>query len=187
MRVITGKAKGLRLKTLKGSNKRPTTDRVKESIFSVIGEKVYEADVLDLFAGTGNLGIEALSRGARTALFIDNDHRATRIIEENLELTRFRSKSEIWTSDVFTALLRLRTVSRAFDVIFADPPYEKGFGTKTLVLLEENGLLNTGGICILEHPIREEIRIASNRMKLMTHKLYGQTAVHFFQDIDTEE
>ena len=187
MRVITGTAKGRKLRVLKGLDKRPTTDRVKESIFSVIGEKVCDADILDLFAGTGNLGIEALSRGARTALFIDNDAQATKTIEENLELTHFLNQSEIWTCDVFGALRRLHTISREFDVIFADPPYEKGFGGKTYIILEEKSLLKLQGIFILEHSISEEIPTDSDHMKLMTQKLYGQTAVHFFQNINKKE
>ena len=187
MRVIAGKAKGRRLRAVEGSDKRPTTDRVKESIFSVMGEKVHDADVLDLFAGTGNLGIEALSRGARTALLVDKDRPASKIIGENLKLTSFLSQAEIWTCDVFAALSRLRSLSQRFDVIFADPPYGQGLGQKTLSTLEKSPVLKAQGLFVLEHPIGEDIRACGSPLKLINRKIYGQTAVHFFQHIDTEE
>ena len=187
MRVITGRAKGRKLKAMKGSDKRPTTDRVKESIFSVIGDKIYDADVLDLFAGTGNLGIEALSRGARSALFVDNDVQAVKIIGENLKMTHFLNRTEIWTSDVFAALRRLRALSKVFDVIFADPPYAREYGSKTRTALEESGILRKEGLFVLEHSMSEEFHDSCACFKPITQKMYGQTAVHFFPYITAEE
>jgi 16S rRNA (guanine966-N2)-methyltransferase len=108
VRVIAGTVRGRRLKTLKGLSQRPTTDRVKESVFAMLGGDVLEADVLDLFAGTGSLGIEALSRGARHALFVDTSLQAKEIIDENLHLTNLRDRADIWVSDSCQALKRLQ-------------------------------------------------------------------------------
>ena len=187
MRIIAGSAKGRRLKTLKGLDKRPTADRVKETIFAVLGKKIQGAEALDLYAGTGNLGIEALSRDAGAVLFVDNDAGAKKIIEENLRVTLLQDRAQIWRCDVFRALRRCRASGRMFDVIFADPPYGKGFGIQTFLALGECGILKQGGIFILEHQISEEVGADSNQLKVFSEKLYGQTAVHFFQCFKTKE
>lgn len=187
MRVIAGTAKGRRLKTLKGVHQRPTTNRVKESIFAMLGEQIHEADVLDLFAGTGNLGIEALSRGARTVLFIDNSVQAREIIEENLHLTQFIDKAEIWLSDCYSALKQLQTKGRGFDLVFADPPYGRGFGRPTLLGLDKYGLLKSEGLFILEHPSDEDIHCPLRSMHKVVEKIFGQTQIQFYQCIQMKE
>ncbi|MFQ6091822.1 MAG: 16S rRNA (guanine(966)-N(2))-methyltransferase RsmD [bacterium] len=187
MRVIAGAAKGLRLKTLKGSDKRPTTDRVKESMFATIGEKVLGAEAMDLFAGTGNLGIEALSRGARAVLFVDRDVRAKRAIEENLRATQLLDRAEIWMCDVFATLQRLRASRRMFDLIFADPPYGKGYGERTLLFLGEGDILREEGMFVLEHATCEEVAGSCKGMKAVSERIFGQTVVHFFRCLKIEE
>jgi len=181
MRIIAGTAKGRRLKTLHGADKRPTTDRVKESIFAVLGEHILEADVMDLFAGTGNLGIEALSRGARAALFLDSDAQAVRTIKENLRLTQLEDRAEMWRCDAVAALQRLRTERRSFDLVFADPPYGRGYGERTLRCLDRSTILREEGVFVLEHSTNEEVAVSCAHMKMVSEKRFGQTAVHFFQ------
>ena len=181
MRIIAGIAKGRRLKTLKGLNERPTTDRVKESIFAVLGQRVLEADVLDLFAGTGNLGIEALSRGARSVLFIDKSARASRVIDENLHLTQFHDKAEVWVCDSYTGLRRLRSKGRIFDLIFADPPYGRGFGVRTILCLDTSAVLKPEGVVVLEHPPDENLNCTLNSIEVIGNKTFGQTHIHFYQ------
>ena len=187
MRIISGTAKGRRLKTLKGLDRRPTTDKVKESIFSVLGEKIVGADALDLFAGTGNLGIEALSRGARTVLFVDNDIESTQIIEENLELMHLTDKAEVWRSNVFDAFQPFEISGRVFDIIFADPPYGKGYGAQTLLALERSGILGNDGIFILEHHVSEKVGHFYHHLEMVSEKRFGQTAIHFFRQKATKE
>lgn len=180
MRIISGTAKGRKLKTLKGLDKRPTTDRVKESIFGKLGTKIVGAEALDLFAGTGNLGIEALSRGAKTVLFIDHDTDAKRVIEENLALTHLTDRAEIWRSDVFRALNHFKAEGRTFDVVFADPPYGQGYGEQTLLALERSGVLRDGGLFILEHHSSEKAGSPLKGYYEAAEKTFGQSVVHFF-------
>ena len=187
MRIIAGTAKGRKLRVLKGWDKRPTTDRVKESMFSILGEKTCDGDVLDLFAGTGNLGIEALSRGARTVLFIDDDVEAVQTITKNVNETQFRGRSEIWRCDAIGALRRLYDDSRMFDMIFADPPYGSGYGWRTLSFLSQYEVLKEDGVFVLEGSTAEELCDSHGRLKTVRRKVYGQTAVHFFQYYHPED
>jgi 16S rRNA (guanine966-N2)-methyltransferase len=187
MRIIAGTAKGRKLRALTGWDKRPTTDRVKESVFSILGEKIVDSDVLDLFAGTGSLGIEALSRGARNVLFVDDDVRAVKTITKNVDEAQFRDRSEIWTTDVFMALRRLYNDSRLFDMIFADPPYRSGYGWRTLSFLNQNEVLREDGIFVLEGPTAEDLCDSHGRLKTVCRKVYGQTAVHFFEGYNAED
>ena len=121
MRVITGSARGRRLGELKGTETRPTTDKVKESIFNCIQFDVEDARVLDLFAGTGQLGIEALSRGAQSAVFVDRRTEAAKLVRDNLALCGFSDRAQVVCGDAMGYLSSLRT---KFDIIFLDPPYE---------------------------------------------------------------
>jgi 16S rRNA (guanine(966)-N(2))-methyltransferase RsmD len=148
MRVITGTAKGKPLKSLTGRDTRPTGDRIKESIFSVIQFEVENSVVLDLFAGSGQLGIEALSRGAEKAYFVDNNAKAISIIRENLEYTGF---DEVSVSKLpYNAFLRM--VQDNFDIAFLDPPYEKGIIAKALPLLIPK--MSNDSVIVCEHEKR---------------------------------
>ena len=132
MRIITGSARGCRLKTPKGAEvTRPTADRVKESLFNILGSMVAGRKVLDIFAGTGNLGIEALSRGAQSAVFVDKA--TAKLIGENLQLTRLAEKAVVRSSDVFAELSRQGAGKAKFSLIFCDPPYHKGLWQQGLV------------------------------------------------------
>lgn len=144
MKVITGTAKGRKLATLAGENVRPTTDYIKQAIFNIIQFDIEGRHVLDLFAGTGQLGIEALSRGAAHADFVDSD---TSIVKKNLEITGFLEKSTIRKID---ATSFLRSTKDQYDLIFIDPPYNTKMLQKSLVEISNIDILRTGGIMVCE-------------------------------------
>ena len=152
MRVIAGTARRLLLKTPVGKNTRPTSDIVKETLFNMINDKLYKARFLDLFAGSGAIGIEALSRGADMAVFVENDLEACRCISYNLEHTRLDMYATILKMDVFSAvrLLSGRETESAFDIIFMDPPYNKELESKCLRLLADSRLVDNNTIIIVE-------------------------------------
>ena len=145
MRVITGKARGVQLKTPEGLTTRPTTDRVKEALFSIIQFEIPGATVLDLFGGTGQLGIEALSRGAKSAVFVDAGEPACRLIRENLKRTRLEGEARVVRSDYLDYLKRCR---ERFQIIFLDPPYAEVFLENALKCITEIDILQSGGIIV---------------------------------------
>ena len=149
MRVITGSARGRRLKELEGQETRPTTDRVKEGMFSILQFDIEGRRVLDLFAGTGQLGIEALSRGAASAVFVDRRKDALNLIRENLKTTGLSGRAQVTAGD---SMEYLRTLRERFDLIFLDPPYEAGLLEPALAHIAEFDILAPGGILVAEHP-----------------------------------
>ena len=154
MRVITGKARGVVLKTPDGLKTRPTADRVKEALFSIIQFDIPNARVLDLFGGTGQLGIEALSRDAKSAVFIDEQEEACRLIRENLKRTKLESYAKVIRSDYATFL---KNCHETFDIILLDPPYKEKFLENALKLITEIDILQSGGIIVTERPVGKEL------------------------------
>ena len=154
MRVITGKARGVALKTPDGMLTRPTADRVKEALFSIIQFDVPGARVLDLFGGTGQLGIEALSRGAAFAMFVDEREDACRLIKENLKRTKLESQAKVVRSDYLSFLNQCR---EKFDIILLDPPYAEVFLENSLNRITEIDILQSGGIMVTERPLGKEL------------------------------
>ena len=154
MRVITGKARGVQLKTPEGMLTRPTADRVKEALFSIINFDLPGAAVLDLFGGTGQLGIEALSRGANSAVFVDQREDACKIIRENLRRTKLESQGKVVRSDYLDYLRRSR---EKFDIILLDPPYAEVFLENALKCITEIDILQSGGIIVAERPVEKEL------------------------------
>ena len=150
MRVITGKARGTVLKTPDGLATRPTTDRVKEALFSIIHFDIPDAEVLDLFAGTGQLGIEALSRGARHAVFVDVQDQACKLVKENLQRAKLQEQAQVIKGE-YTQYLR--NCGKKFSIIFLDPPYSEEFLEKSLNLITEIDILQSGGIIVTERPL----------------------------------
>ena len=149
MRVIAGSAKRLQLKTLDGMDTRPTTDRIKETLFNMLSPYLYDCIFLDLFAGSGGIGIEALSRGAMEAVFVEKNPKAMACIRENLKYTRLDRKALTISSDVMTALYRLEG-EKQFDFIFMDPPYNQELEKKVLGYLADSQLLSDEGVIIVE-------------------------------------
>ena len=154
MRVITGKARGVQLKTPDGMTTRPTADRVKEALFSIIQFDIPGAKVLDLFGGTGQLGIEALSRGAISATFVDAGEPACRLIKENLKRTRLEADGKVVRSDYMEFLGRCR---EQYNIIFLDPPYAEVFLENALKKITEIDILASGGIIVAERPLGKEL------------------------------
>lgn len=146
MRIISGSKRGAKLLSLPGDDTRPTTDRVKESLFNIIQWEINGAAVLDLFAGSGGLGLEALSRGARYALFADSNPAAVNVINSNIAKLGFEENSQVVCSDFRTVLNE--TVK--YDIIFLDPPYASDFIEQSLSQIEQNGTLAQGGVIVCE-------------------------------------
>ena len=154
MRVITGSARGVQLKTPEGMKTRPTADRVKEAMFSIIQFEVPCARVLDLFGGTGQLGIEALSRGAKSAVFVDEGEKACALIRENLKRTKLADSAKVLRSDYLQYLQNCR---ETFDIVFLDPPYAEVFLENALNKLAEIDILESGAIIVAERPVDKEL------------------------------
>jgi len=149
MRVIAGTAKRLPLKTVKGMDTRPTTDRIKETLFNMIQNELYDIRFLDLFAGSGAIGIEALSRGARSAVFVENNFLAVQCIKENLSFTRLDGKGSLMNTDVMTALGKLEGEG-PFQIVFMDPPYGQEWEKKILGYLRSSKVINGDTLLIVE-------------------------------------
>jgi 16S rRNA (guanine(966)-N(2))-methyltransferase RsmD len=176
LRVITGIARGRVLKTLEGEDVRPTTDRVKEAIFSIIQFEIEGREVLDLFAGSGQLGIEALSRGAAYATFTDLNKDAISTIKANLLTTGLHKDSAVLQSDATTFL---RNTKKTFDIIFMDPPYSQGILQKTLPFAVEK--INDGGVIVCEHPHGEEMPQNVGRFSIYRQYRYSKLALTVYR------
>jgi 16S rRNA (guanine(966)-N(2))-methyltransferase RsmD len=153
MRIIAGEYKGRRLEAPKDNSVRPTTDKVKEALFSMLSERIWGSKFLDLFSGTGNVGIEALSRGAELVVFADSSRESINLIKRNIAHCKAEEGSRVVPGDYKKVLM---TSAEKFDVIFLDPPYDKGMLAECFKLIRENDLLEEDGIIIAEHR-REEI------------------------------
>ncbi len=178
MRVITGKARGVVLKAPEGLATRPTADRVKEALFSIIQFEVPAARVLDLFGGTGQLGIEALSRGAKSAVFVDEREDACRLIRENLKRTKLAEFAKVVRSDYMTYLKNCREI---FDIILLDPPYAEVFLENSLNLITEIDILQSGGIIITERPLGKDLTLDFPGFTRSKDYKYGKTILTIYR------
>ena len=178
MRVITGKARGVQLKTPDGLTTRPTTDRVKEALFSIIQFEIPGAVVLDLFGGTGQLGIEALSRGAKNAVFVDAGEPACRLIRENLKRTKLEVDAKVIRSDYLDFLSRTR---EQFDIILLDPPYAEVFLENALKRITEIDILRSGGIIMAERPLGKELPWEFPGYERSKDYKYGKTLLTIYR------
>ena len=177
MRVISGKARGVNLKTPTGMATRPTADRVKEAVFSILQFDLPNASVLDLFGGTGQLGIEALSRGARCAVFVDERDDACKLIKENLKRTKLESQGTVVRSD-YAAFLK--TTSQKFDIILLDPPYAEVFLENSLNLITQIDILQSGGIIVTERPLKKALLGDFPGYSRSKDYKYGKTLITLF-------
>ena len=177
MRIIGGSARGRRLRTPRSYSVRPTADRVKESLFNVLGPAVEGARVLDLYAGTGNLGLEALSRGAREAVFVERAGAAADIIRTNLELCGLSAKGRVLRRPVARVLAELERNGESFDLIFMDPPYRRNLAVTTLELLGRHPVCAPDALVVLECDRREEL--GAYEPRVTDRRNYGDTALLF--------
>ena len=180
MRVISGKARGTILRTPEGLRTRPTADRVKEAMFSIIQFDLPNAKVLDLFAGTGQLGIEAVSRGAKSAFFVDSQASACSLIKENLKKTRLEEYARVINSD-YTAFLN--TCTDKFDIIFLDPPYAEVFLENSLKMITEIDILQTNGIIVTERPLGKELLLEFSGYERSKDYKYGNTLLTLYRRV----
>lgn len=178
MRVITGKARGVSLKTPDGMLTRPTADRVKEALFSIINFDIPSAKVLDLFGGTGQLGIEALSRGADRAVFVDAREDACKLIRENLTRTKLQSTAQVVRSDYMDYLNRCR---EQFSIIFLDPPYAEEYLEKSLKRITEIDILQSGGIIVTERPLGKDLPWDFDGFQRSKDYKYGKTLLTIYR------
>lgn len=183
MRVISGSARGTILHSIDDISTRPTLDRVKESLFNIIQARIEDATVLDLFAGSGAIGIECLSRGAKKAVFCDKSKEAINMITKNLEKTRLEDRATIYNKDYTKCIEKLKNMK--FDIIFLDPPYKEQFSIDALKQINDNQLLEDGGIIIVEtdEPEREKNNINNTILNYKIYDLrkYGRVSLIFLK------
>jgi 16S rRNA (guanine966-N2)-methyltransferase len=177
VRVISGEFKGRRIAGGKTTRVRPTSDRVKESIFNVLREEVTKKRILDLFAGAGTLGIEALSRGAESVTFVDASQHSINVLKKNLRNLNLENKAAILRLDGMKALSKLKG---EFEMIFADPPYLKGFAQRIIDSIARSTRLKKKGILILEHHKKETFSLPQEKLSVLKQKKFGDTVVTFF-------
>ena len=180
MRVIAGVLGGRRLKAPRGRDTRPTSDRVRESLFMAL-EPLQGQRVVDLFAGSGALGIEALSRGATRADFVEREAAARRVLEENLESLGLVERGRVWALDLPRGLDRLRGELAQADLVLADPPYGGGPAREVVVALGRQGTLKPGARLVLEHHAKDEVPDSSGCLARLRARRYGETMVSAYQ------
>ena len=181
MRIIGGEARGRRINLPRGCRIRPTADRVKESLFDIL-HPVEGVRFLDIFAGCGNCGLEALSRGARRAVFIEKEPRLVKAIGENLRLLGFEGRAEVIAADAERGVRRLAQREERFDILFADPPYGEGFLPEIMKLLEGANLLAENGVFVLQHSVREQLAGSCVQAMVMAdQRRYGDTVLSFLK------
>ncbi|MFP5212324.1 MAG: 16S rRNA (guanine(966)-N(2))-methyltransferase RsmD [Acidobacteriota bacterium] len=178
MRIVAGSCRGRKLQAPKGDLIRPTADRVREAVFSIIARHIAGARVLDLFAGTGALGLEALSRGAAGATFVDQSPEALKLIGANIELCRARDRARIERGEIQQVLRRLTEAGAVFDLIFMDPPYGKGYVEKALGLL--GPVADHSALVVAEHHVKDAVPEQLGDWRRTQERRYGDTAVSFF-------
>lgn len=179
MRIIAGTARSLPLKTLDGLDTRPTTDRIKETLFNILQPDIPGCYFLDLFAGSGQIGLEALSRGAAYAVFVENNKKAAKCVEENVRFTKFEQKSRLMVQDVRSALAMLEG-SYQFDIVFMDPPYDKGLEKQVLSALADSPILKADSLIVVEASLDTDFEdVYMMGYELVKYKKY-KTNAHIF-------
>lgn len=181
MRVVSGQSKGRRLLSPRGLVVRPTAAKVKEALFDILANLVAGARVLDLFAGTGGIGIEALSRGAESVDFVERDARSRKVLEENLKRCGYQSRARIHRLDVFRYLRQVARTARPFDIVFVDPPYHTGILKKLLPLLSQDVIITHAGIMIIEHFHKTELPDVLGSLHRFRAQRYGDTVLSFYR------
>ena len=179
LRVIGGSFKGRKLLSIKGGATRPTSDRLRETIFNILSSRVQGSVVLDLFSGTGALGIEAISRGAGFAVFIDNHKDSQTVVAKNIKACAIENKTRIIRWDITKNLNCVQSPRCGFRLVFMDPPYNQNMIAPTLTNLHQSGSLSRGGCIVIEHAVSESLPKNLERFKVDSQKKYGKTLVSF--------
>ncbi|MEH7382404.1 16S rRNA (guanine(966)-N(2))-methyltransferase RsmD [Bacillus sp. JJ1533] len=187
MRVVSGSKKGLHLKAVPGMSTRPTTDKVKEAIFNIIGPYFDGGTGLDLFGGSGGLGIEALSRGFEKVIFVDRDQKAIQTIKGNLEICRFGEQAEVYRNEAFRALKAIVKRDIQFDLILLDPPYKQQKLTELIEEISNHHLLSKDGYIVAEHGSEVLLEPTIGTLRLVRHEIYGIIGVSIFKHEEEEK
>jgi 16S rRNA (guanine966-N2)-methyltransferase len=180
MRIIGGEFRGRKIKQPPFEAVRPTKDQVREAVFNVIAEKVPGSKVLDIFAGSGAYGLEALSRGAEECVFVEKRSQCSRVITENIRLLGIVERTKIKTKDALKTLELFGKNGERFDLIFSDPPYNKGMGKKTLIMVSHYDILKPAGLLIIEHHRSESIPEVEGNVSIFKQKTYGDISISVF-------
>lgn len=181
MRIITGAYRGRKLETPRGDDIRPTTDKVKEAVFNILMQDTYDAVCVDLFTGTGNLGLEALSRGARRCCFCDNSRDSLQLAKLNIQKCHAEDKAIVLAGDYSKCLARIREQA---DIFFLDPPYQAGLYENCLALIDSLDLLSEEGIILAEHGVRDEMPRKVGRLEKTKERRYGRIMVSIYRRTD---
>lgn len=179
MRIIAGSARSLPLKTIEGIDTRPTTDRIKETLFNMLNPVIAGCTFLDLFAGSGQIGLEAVSRGARHAVFVENNRKASNCIQENIAFTRFNEECTLLSMEAVSAIRRMEG-KYVFDVVFMDPPYQKGMEEEVLRTLADSSVINEESVIIVEAAQDTDFSYLSELGYRITKEKRYKTNMHVF-------
>ncbi|MDD2503915.1 MAG: 16S rRNA (guanine(966)-N(2))-methyltransferase RsmD [Clostridia bacterium] len=181
LRIISGERKGRVIKTIEGTNTRPTSDRVKESLFNTLMFKLPGSSILDLFSGTGNLGLESLSRGAAEVVFVEKNSSALHILRYNLKSLEYWESAQVLPYDVKQAVKLLSKQAKTFDIVFMDPPYDKAMEVPVITALDEADLLKENGIIAAEHLFQSQLPQNIGSFIRYDLRKYRNTAISFYR------
>jgi len=180
LRVVAGSFRGRKLETIDDRTVRPTSDKVKESLFNIIAEYILDSQFLDLFAGSGAIGIEALSRGSTNVFFVDISNDSLKILKKNLSTLHIEDKIEMYNADYKTAIEKFKFKNIKFNIIYIDPPYFKAIAQDALALVEEASILSQNGIIAVEHDEKDSMPQNQGKLFLLKQKKYGGTKLSFY-------
>jgi 16S rRNA (guanine966-N2)-methyltransferase len=178
LRITAGEFRGQRIESVTGMSSRPTSASVRNAIFNILGDIIIDARVADFFCGGGTIGIEALSRGARSCYFIDNGFKAVRVLKDNIAALNLTENSHILSMNAISSVETLQQRGEKFDIAFADPPYGKPLALPLLKTIEKSDILDDGAVMVIEVSSRNNIRFPAT-IRILQSKVYGDTAVHF--------
>ena len=180
MRIIAGTMKGRKLRAPSGLDLRPTSDKVKEALFNILSDQIEGATFLDLYAGTGSIGIDALSRGAPSVVFVENNKHHLQYLKENLASCSLEERAEVFATMASAFLTRAKKSNRSFDLIFIDPPYESKEVEKILPMLEEGDMITDHGMVVIEHFYKKTLPEKAGNLFFLKKYKYGETILSFY-------
>ena len=180
LRIIGGELKRKKISTLEGSQTRPTSDRVRESLFNILSHRVQDKTVLDLFAGTGALGIESLSRGASSCVFVDSNKKAVQLIKKNIASCNLDQKSRVFLWDIRKNLNCLQSMAPIFDLVFLDPPYNMNLVSAAFTHLHSAACIKNDALIVAEHSVKEPVYGPHAVFQVLDQRTYGKTSLSFF-------
>ena len=181
MRIIAGEFRGRKIIQPESGEVRPTKDRIREAVFNVLAPVIPDSTVLDIFAGAGAYGLEGLSRGAKSALFVEKDRGCAGVISENIRILGVEAISEVMSGDASESIAKLGERKDKFDIIFADPPYNKNMIKNILIIINDYDILSPSGLLVVEHHVREVLPESQGGLFICKTKTYGKTSISMYQ------